>query len=208
MQHSLQQLQQRCGISPLPPRSNLKSRSLLRPHQSSKAFLSYHQVVQCSDSDSRKQQPSTAPAQTAASMLLAATLTIGNLFATDSALAKTNNPLKKSDPYEVAFARATFTDADPPVMACATTGISICRTFKKSSTLEVAAAPILYWKISRSQLKKLPRFQQRSSSLPLSQKHLLQLSLCLSPRLCLSLRARLLPQVSLSYVPTSSRLTV
>ena len=39
-------------------------------------------------------------------MLLAASLTLGNMFATDSALAKPNNPLKKSDPYEVALAGA------------------------------------------------------------------------------------------------------
>ena len=56
--------------------------------------------MRCGNADTRELNVAAAPTRTAASVLLAAALTIGNLAVLNTASAKPNS-VKKSDPYEV-----------------------------------------------------------------------------------------------------------
>ena len=100
MQTGLQPLQHRCSIALLPARLRFNSRLSVRAADGSKTLSHNQTLVRCGNPDSRELKAAAAPIRTAASILLAAALTIGNLAFTNTALAKTN-PVKKSDPYEV-----------------------------------------------------------------------------------------------------------
>lgn len=123
MQVGFQPLQQRCGIALLPVRASCNLNSTFRPATAKNAPFSPRVLVHCSSSDSHKQQSSVSAAQSTAGALLAAVLTIGNLTASGSALAKPA-PLKKSDPYEVIVAFVTFLGIHKPCPPCANIGKS------------------------------------------------------------------------------------